>query len=832
MRLTLRTLLAYRDNVLSPADREDLHRRIQTSQYGGNLLRGIGELTQRNAVAAPPVLGKGLGADANSIAEYLDDALPHSQVPELERVCLDSAVHLAELADCHSLLSSAARTKVSVSDELRRMALGLGEPTQRTAIEEEIKTRRQARRRGKLATAVRGDAAQLQATSQGTHTGARPDLPVEVEAPMLVSGGESIRPQGLNLETSVLTNEVPDYLIGSASGQWKFPLAIAALSVLLGVLVWQSLGPMENVMELFAQVPNPTTNGPADSSRTAPQSADLDTIVETEQVPPGVPPTEAAEVSADVGSAVVTPRGSTTADAAQANAAAAVDSQTGELESLIDVDTDSSAPPGLAPPEAPPRPAGVPTTTSDANQIQSAQAAPPGLQPSRDADVTAELLAFSDQEPPHNADSLNDPSNSQAVWMPLDEPAAEAVILWHQADVWKRVAVATPLPVGSQWVIPPATRTSIELPGGVHWTACGPSQLKLVKVSAPKAEVVTQPVPAEQPPSVSIKPAAPSPDSASDVGIAVQLGRALVRGGPDGRDLRLSTPVGDFNIQWQQPNSLVSIEVAYRPVAPGSIVDLQATQPVLVIVAADESVKVRQLASSEGSYDLSLGDGLACVGGGKPITFRLQNIPSWYRSTAERPIDKMAAADLHRFLQSTKADASAQPAEALPQLGELSHSRRPETAALAVQTALLCGDWSPLLAGFLDDARMRSHWLPTIDLAQQVLAANLSAEPQIRAVFNETYGDAGAELFKLLQGLPADQLDPAGLAAIVQRLESPQLAFRVLAWYQLQALTGKTLGVQPTAVSRNAIQQWRRELATSRDLLLPIGDPIWERVPK
>ena len=154
MRLTLRTLLAYRDRVLSPADAEDLHRRIQISHDAGNLLRRISAVTGRNAVLAPPVLGKGLGGDANSIAEYLDDAMQHTQLPELERICLVSDVQLAELADCHSLLSTAVHTKVSVTNDLRRMALGLGDSDRRGPIKLELENRKALRRRGKSAGAI------------------------------------------------------------------------------------------------------------------------------------------------------------------------------------------------------------------------------------------------------------------------------------------------------------------------------------------------------------------------------------------------------------------------------------------------------------------------------------------------------------------------------------------------------------------------------------------------------------------------------------------------------------------------------------------------------
>ena len=833
MRLTLRTLLAYRDNVLSPADREDLHRRIQSSQYGGNLLRGIGEITQRNVVAAPPVLGTGLAADANSIAEYLDDALPHSQVPEFERICLDSAVHLAELADCHSLLSSAVRTKVNVSGELRRLALGLGDATQRTAIEEELNSRRQARRRGKLTTASAAtDPAHQLATSPVLGGESRPgDMPVQVEVPMLASGGESIRPQGLNLETSVLTNEVPEYLMGTTSGRWKFPLAIGGLLALLVILVWQSLGPLENVKEMFAKVPNQSGAG-----QPMAQSVDLDTIVEADQVPPGIASTTADEApvtesAVEIAAEIATEDGAPpTADPSR-NASTA---RAAELDAGVDVESEMGAPPGLAPPEGPPKPElATPPMTNDPNRVAGAVPPSPAVAPTSAANVAAELKAFSDQEVA-NSNGLSD---SHAVWLPSGDEAAQAVILWRDTGVWQRVQAATPLPVASHWVVPPATRAVIDLPGGIHWTACGPSQLELAVV--PGAE----PAPATEAPATRTAQEPSEQGSSSHVGIATPLCRALVRGGPNGRDLRLSSPVGDFQIEWNDPNSLVSIEVAYRPVAAGSIVDRQATKPVLVIVAADESVTVTQLGDGGATHQLNLGDGLACVGGGKLITFRLQNIPNWYRSSTDRPIDIMAASDLHRFTQ-TKAAAepavlaetteteSTKAAGILPQLVELSHSRRAETAALAVQTALLCGDWKPLAAGFLDDARMRIHWMPTIHLAQQVLAANPAAEAEVRTVFDETYGEAGAEIVDLLCGFAVDKIDPAGLATVVQRLESPQLAVRVLALHQLQTLTGKSLGVQPASVSRNAVQQWRRELATNRDLILPIGDPVWERIPR
>ncbi|MCA9134905.1 MAG: hypothetical protein KDA45_17170, partial [Planctomycetales bacterium] len=239
---------------MSPADSEDLHRRIQLSQDAGNLLKRIGAVTKSPQGLAPPVLGNGLGADPNSMAEYLDDALQHAQVPELERVCLVSDVQLAELADCHELLSTALHTKVVVPAELRRQAIAIGDPQQREEIQQQIQTRSKSRQKsGRRANQVfRHDAPHATGGGPVADAAAAVSLvAVEVQAPMVASGGESIKPQGLNLETSTLAHEVPEYLMGSRAGNWRIPAAIGGLLALLGVLIWQMLGPWDGVRGLF-----------------------------------------------------------------------------------------------------------------------------------------------------------------------------------------------------------------------------------------------------------------------------------------------------------------------------------------------------------------------------------------------------------------------------------------------------------------------------------------------------------------------------------------------------------------------------------------------------
>jgi hypothetical protein len=127
MRLTLRTLLAYLDDVLSPAEAEELRHRIEESEFASTLVQRIRHTVRRLRLSAPKVDGRGLGFDPNSVAEYLDSTMPADRVVDFEKVCLESDVHLAEVAACHQILAKVLSEPAHVSDELRRRVHGLPE---------------------------------------------------------------------------------------------------------------------------------------------------------------------------------------------------------------------------------------------------------------------------------------------------------------------------------------------------------------------------------------------------------------------------------------------------------------------------------------------------------------------------------------------------------------------------------------------------------------------------------------------------------------------------------------------------------------------------------
>src|SRR5271170_5767987 len=104
MRLTMRTLLAYLDDTLPPNEIKAIGQKVAESDTAQELIERIKQVTRRRRLTTPPTNGPG-PLDANTVAEYLDSELSSDQVTELEKLAIESDVHLAEIAAAHQILT-------------------------------------------------------------------------------------------------------------------------------------------------------------------------------------------------------------------------------------------------------------------------------------------------------------------------------------------------------------------------------------------------------------------------------------------------------------------------------------------------------------------------------------------------------------------------------------------------------------------------------------------------------------------------------------------------------------------------------------------------------
>lgn len=130
MRLTLRTLLAYMDDILDPADQQNLAAQVNESERATEIIHRTRDATRRLRLGAPPVMGEGMELDPNWAAEYLDSTLTPDDMSEYQQVCLDSDVHLAEVASCHHILTMVLGEPAEIDPDMRQRMYTVPERTE------------------------------------------------------------------------------------------------------------------------------------------------------------------------------------------------------------------------------------------------------------------------------------------------------------------------------------------------------------------------------------------------------------------------------------------------------------------------------------------------------------------------------------------------------------------------------------------------------------------------------------------------------------------------------------------------------------------------------
>jgi len=238
MRLTLRTLLAYRDQVLDPNDALELERRIRASSTAKTISERIDTVVTNPRIHPLPADARERGFDANHVASFLDGTMSMEGLPDMERKCLENNALLAEVASCHQILARAVAIPVSASPAFRERLLKL---------------------RG---SALRTDTDPVGIGSQG---GASEPIRSSLETRDELQSQTTSRPinvplggAGIELDDG-LASDVPEYLRGTDRQGLYSGIKLVVLLVLLCVCAFMALGPSNPLAEKLRRTPTPAS---------------------------------------------------------------------------------------------------------------------------------------------------------------------------------------------------------------------------------------------------------------------------------------------------------------------------------------------------------------------------------------------------------------------------------------------------------------------------------------------------------------------------------------------------------------------------------------------
>ncbi len=704
MRLTLRTMLAYLDDILDAADADELGEKIEESKFASDLVHRIQNSTRRLRLGAPKTEGKGMGMDANSVAEYLDNTLSADRVPDFEKVCLESDVHLAEVAACHQILTLVLGEPADVEHAIRERIYGVApgsEKVERPAGGQE---------------AVPHLASVLVAEAKSGRKAAEPD-DVQTAAPNRYLSGRSV---GIALGLAFLLALVGLRAMGEFNG--NHPLWRLARAGAPQVVPEQAAAePADEGLEIPSSPVEPPT---ADAS-TTPAQTDL---ASRESVPAAI------ESEDTVVNPTVERRDDTGSDVPE--------SERPEPESVS-----ASPPPGTS--GVTPLPATVPDPADTAVSTQLARYLSP-----------QQVVARFDR--------------TEEDWLRL-QPDAE-------------------LATGDELVVLPTYRPQLLIQSGVMVTFVGAARFEI----GPEVRGLPE--------------------------IKLVHGRALlVPASDEGAALSLNFGDREATLRLMDRESAAAVDVRWF-LPPGA--DPETTPAQLAVRVYGLQGQTSWEESGPSQQLISAGELLTVLGSAGAMTQPVSMFPAWTHPTGGvKPIEQRASRRLREYL------AADQPIVAtLVEHTRQPRQRRVEVRSLANRSLVLFGVYDSLLET-LADRGQRSYWADHFAALRFSLTRGSESAAKLQRRVGMAYRAEAAAIFRLLRGYSPDQLAAGAAQELVDLLEHPEMSVRVLAYLNLESITGMTHLFlpfkEPGQDRRGTVSAWRRSLAEGRIVyrLPPVAIP-------
>ncbi len=763
MRLTLGTLLAYLDDVLSAEDSEAMKRKLDESEYATRLVHRIRNVMRKLRLGSPALIEAG-NSDANATAEYLDSTLPAEKAPEFEKMCLESDVHLAEVASCHQIRAVLLVQPADVPPALREHIYSLGKSQPAPADEAVSQTSAQASAAAE--SAGMNGAASAAAASEVAASSTAPDT-----AEPKTQQPEAAKPEPENADAAASSEEkpapakqeVPEYLrTGQRTALWPYA-AVGVLVFALTGLALLAMGPLNNnhpVAALFGVAPTPppaedAAVTPGEQPTTQPNTQPTETQTGADAAPPvpaaGGPPPHAfvgdgavRQPSTVPGSGAISGPGA--APPAPVPAGQAPPLPTGDAPPL---------PTGEAPPlptgEAPPLPTGEapPLPTGEAPPLPTGEAPPlpTGEAPPLPAGETPVV-------PPASGDPA--PVTKPApVGKPVGSYVSEKqVVATRSAGTgdWKRLSLNDPVHAGQELLVLPTYRPRFAL-----------GDLVLTLHDDTRATINEG-------------------DAEGILKLQLHHGRAILNVVGD------ATPVIQMEAGGIGARAALS-GAAASLVVESTLIRRPGVDPVTGVVTAQVDVWCVSgegiLATTEGEFPLKPGQrisfrtGMPAVSGANPA-------PAWANPETRNNSDSLASSKIEPLIATDKP--------LLQSLMEIfnSESRLQENRSLAMRSLAAVNHYDFFFTT-LTERDQRSYWDRNIAAMRRALARSPKAAELVKSTLQRSPGDTVGDLvYELLVGYSEKQLMSGGSKKLVELLNHESMPVRVLAFNNLYQITGKS----------------------------------------
>ncbi len=772
MRLTLRTLLAYLDDILEPADARDLGHKIEESEFASGLVHRIRSVTRKLRLGAPKLSGKGMGLDANTVAEYLDNTLPQDRVPDFEKVCLESDVHLAEAASCHQILTLVLGEPADVDPALRERIHSLQARIDALAVEQSERTTEPLPPKPAAAPPVAPP-------DQDHERGASPQRPPVAEptvAEPTVAGptvaGPTVAGPTVGMP-AIKSAPAPS----SGTSIRLLPLAatlVVAFLLALGALML--MGPLDsNHPILGGMLADATPTETTDTGETTDMGE------------------QGADRSGGTQSNTKPARSSSAAGSAETGTPANAPASLGGGSSAGVKPSDGSA--DVAPEEPAKGPAAAGTRAFPEPPGGGMKAEPDAQRPALKPDAGATGTTDAAPPGPAPADALPgsamaaDAATGEAATGEAEEPEPLARCMSNlhvlarfdpATETWLRLTANDPIPAQQELIALPTYRPQVTFGSGVQLMLVGPAAVSL---RDPGADGVP--------------------------GLVVHYGRILVTtaGAPDAA---LNLQIGDRISHLGLPglDSTLALDVQrYNP--PGTNPEEQAARWLIIAQAAGGRLTWRDQ-KGDATTSLEAGQRMSMIDTGAARVTADAPTPEWLDAKNLRPIDRDASEQLEPRLELNRALSTS--------LLEQATNRLVEVRSLAIRSLCMLGAYDVFVDAF-NSKDYRTFWPDLLFSLQLAVNQDPETAARVRTTFERLRGTEGSRLYRFLWCFSPPQLISGGAEELVEALASNSMDIRVFAYEDLYHIVEKTNSYQPEldpGRQRRAILNWQRDLKQSK----------------